>query len=202
MQARDFKALIALSMVLAGCERSGQHVESKASPMRSAANELSLRAPVAEAQEKIKRKDYQVYSAMGVGEYYPGIDQPIGKYVEGRYSSIMLEDTSDAIESDDHGVYVQAAERFASEFNREMISRMKELGLVPEPIEVHIGSDGFAIDGILYEGVDDVAKSIMKKTDDDTFRPIYVFDDDPKSDGAQKLFGRLVQSRYFNVLFK
>jgi hypothetical protein len=82
------------------------------------ANNLRARDPLAEAGRDFADGDLGVYSAMGVGEYWPGLeigqerlfDAERGKRVEG---------SSDVIEGGQKGAAVGAGLSFAKRYNQE-----------------------------------------------------------------------------------
>jgi hypothetical protein len=86
------------------------------------ATEFRQRSPVTEAESDYRAHDYRIYSAMGVGHYFPGLDLEVGRRIAREHGEIMLSGTSDALESRSHANYVGAATGFASTYNRRKAS--------------------------------------------------------------------------------
>ena len=75
-----------------------------------------------EAESDYRAHDYKIYSAMGVGHYYPGLNPDIGRRIAKEHGEKMLSGTSDALESSSHANYVGAATGFASAYNKRKAS--------------------------------------------------------------------------------
>ena len=86
------------------------------------ATEFRQRSPVTEAESDFRAHDYRIYSAMGVGHYFPGLDLEVGRRIAREHGEIMLSGTSDALDSRSHANYVWAATGFASTYNRRKAS--------------------------------------------------------------------------------
>lgn len=86
------------------------------------AAEFHQRSPIAEAESDYRAHDYRIYSAMGVGHYFPGLDHDVGSRMAREHGEIMLSGTSDALESRSHANYVGAATGFASAYNKRKAS--------------------------------------------------------------------------------
>lgn len=189
--------LIVLAASLFGCEQPSEQTKSKEFSFTSTSMDFSNRVPTAEAQEKIRLKDYKVYFAMGYAEYFPGIDSQTGEYVRGTYSSIEIEDTSDVIRDGEH-----EAIRFASKFNQAMVSGMSERGLLPEPIHMRLTPAGFAFNGETFRDPILVVEAIKSKAEGRSFVPIVVSNADMKSDEASQIYSALIEAGYRNIVFE
>lgn len=80
------------------------------------------RSAKAEAELDYRAHNYKIYSAMGVGHYYPGLDPDDGRRISIKHGEMMLSGTSDALESRSHANYVFAATGFASDYNKRKAS--------------------------------------------------------------------------------
>jgi hypothetical protein len=45
------------------------------------AADFRKRSPITEAESDYRAHNYKIYSAMGVGHYYPGLDHDVGKRI-------------------------------------------------------------------------------------------------------------------------
>lgn len=86
------------------------------------AADFRQRSPITEAESDYRAHDYRIYSAMGVGHYYPGLDPDVGTQIAKEHGEKMLSGTSDALESRSHANYVGAATKFASDYNKRKAS--------------------------------------------------------------------------------
>jgi len=86
------------------------------------AAEFRQRSPIAEAESDYRAHDYRIYSAMGVGHYFPGLDHDVGSRIAREHGEKMISGTSDALESRSHSNYVGAATGFASAYNKRKAS--------------------------------------------------------------------------------
>jgi hypothetical protein len=86
------------------------------------AAEFRQRSPITEAESDYRADDYRIYSAMGVGRYFPGLEYEVGSRIAKKYGEIMLPGTSDALESRSHANYVGVATEFASTYNKRKAS--------------------------------------------------------------------------------
>lgn len=94
---------------------------------RSSAKEFNRRDPVAEATENFRKREIYIFSAMGVGQYFPGLkDDRLAMRIAKKYGERPLGGTSDFIESDAHLHYVQAATKFASAYNLQIVKLLQE----------------------------------------------------------------------------
>ncbi len=93
---------------------------------RSLAAEYERRDPIAEAKANFGKGEIYVFAAMGFGRYYPGVESEVGERVEKTYGVKYLGSTSDAVESKAHLAYMQAAKKFASAYNREIVNLLSE----------------------------------------------------------------------------
>ena len=75
-----------------------------------------------EAESDYGAHDYKIYSAMGVGHYYPGLNPDAGRRIAAEHGEKMLSGTSDAPESRSQASYIGAATRFASDYNKRKAS--------------------------------------------------------------------------------
>lgn len=78
--------------------------------------------PVEDARASFERGDRRVFSAMGVGQYYPGLESAAGKRMEERHGVVHLPHTSDIIESKAHYQYISTATEYARSYNRKMLA--------------------------------------------------------------------------------
>ena len=86
------------------------------------AAEFRRRSPIAEAESDYRAHDFKIYSAMGVGRYFPGLDHEVGSRIARDHGEMMLLGTSDALEGRSHSNYVGAATMFASSYNKRKAS--------------------------------------------------------------------------------
>jgi len=86
------------------------------------ATEYSRRSPLAEAESDYGARDYEIYSAMGIGHYYPGLSHDQGKRIAAEHGEKMLPGTTDAPESRAQANYIGVATRFASTYNKRKAS--------------------------------------------------------------------------------
>lgn len=101
--------------------RATLSAESARSYLAKAA-EYQRRDPFAEAQENFRKGDIYIFSAMGVGRYFPGIeDHRIAERIEKKYGVKCLGGTSDAVKSKAHLAYMEAATKFASAYNKQTV---------------------------------------------------------------------------------
>ncbi len=77
---------------------------------------------MSEAESDYRAHNYKIYSAMGVGHYYPGLDPDVGERIAREHGEMMLSGTSDALEGRSHANYVFAATGFASDYNKQKAS--------------------------------------------------------------------------------
>lgn len=76
------------------------------------------RSPVTDAESDYRAHDYRIYFAMGVGRYFPGLDDDLGRKIANEHGAMMLPHTSDALESRSHVNYLRAAGGYASAYNK------------------------------------------------------------------------------------
>jgi hypothetical protein len=89
------------------------------------------RDPVADATKNHQDGTIYVFSAMGVGFYYPGIhDSATGDQLAKKHGVKHLPATSDVIESDLHWKYMEVATEYASKYNQ---TTLKLLGVPNKP---------------------------------------------------------------------
>ncbi len=80
------------------------------------------RSPMTEAEADYRANDYRIYSAMGVGHYYPGLKPDVGRRIAADHGERVLSGTSDAPGSRSQANYIGAATRFASDYNKRKAS--------------------------------------------------------------------------------
>ena len=83
--------------------------------------------PIADATNNHQKGTVYVIGAMGVGSYYPGIDQTRGDQIAKAHSAKWLPDTSDAIESDLHQKYIDAATSYAKQYNQTTVKLLDKV---------------------------------------------------------------------------
>lgn len=94
-----------------------------------AAEAFAARDAKAEARLDIAAGDFRVYGAMGMmGRYYPGLSQPEGRRIDRKFGCLLIPDTTDAVESEAHWEYIEAAVRHASDYNVELAKRLRATG--------------------------------------------------------------------------
>ena len=81
-------------------------------------NEFRIRKPIQEAEADCANRDFRVYSAMGVGLYFPGLDYESGQTLADEHGEIRIPYTTDAVESSEHSRYITTAVEFARSYNR------------------------------------------------------------------------------------
>lgn len=81
--------------------------------------------PAADAKQNLDAGKIYVLSAMGVGQFYPGIDHEVGQKIEAKYGVKHLKDTSDASTGDVHMKYLLAAQKYATAYNRKTAKLLK-----------------------------------------------------------------------------
>ena len=86
------------------------------------AADFRQRSPKSEAESNYRAHDNKIYSAMGVGRYYPGLSPNVGRRIAREHGEMMLSGTSDVMESRSHANYVGAATEFASAYNKRKAS--------------------------------------------------------------------------------
>jgi len=86
------------------------------------AADFRKRSAISEAESDYRAHNYKIYSAMGVGRYYPGLDTDVGERIAKKHGEMMLSGTSDALEGRSHANYVFAATGFASDYNKRKAS--------------------------------------------------------------------------------
>jgi hypothetical protein len=85
------------------------------------------RSPIAEAEKDFGAHDYKIYSAMGLGHYYPGLKPDVGQRIAKEYGEKMLSGTSDALVCRSQANYIDAATRFASDYNKRKASLIERI---------------------------------------------------------------------------
>ena len=108
-----------LVLTLSGCLAQEFHYSRQAA-------EFQRSTPAYDAHAHFERGDYAIYSAMGVGLYWPGLDPATGLRVSRRFSSRHLAGTSDIIGSGARQRYIEVAAAYASTYNREMLRLLKQ----------------------------------------------------------------------------
>lgn len=92
---------------------------------------FKARDAVADATKNHQDGNIYVISAMGVGQYYPGIsDHQLGDATAAKHGAKHLPATSDAVVSDLHMEYMNVATNYASKYNQ---TTLKLLGTPDKP---------------------------------------------------------------------
>lgn len=196
---RNLSCLLLLFGLL-GCDESVEHAEAEPPKMEELAKAFSARDPLKEARERISEERFQVYSAMGAAHYYPGIDILVGYYISWHYSSTMLDETSDAIESEEHEAYIEAASQFASAFNREMVSGMRDRGLIPRTSEIELVAEGWSAGDGFFETTPKLIDSISELSGGDRYWPIVIKYPSSEQKAVDELSSGLAAAGFSNVL--
>ena len=92
------------------------------------AKEYAAREPAGEAKRDFDQGSYEIYSAMGYGLYYPGLDFDVGEAVAKKFGVKHLSGTTDAIRSDDHREFILAAFHFGMQYNQVKMKLLKDSG--------------------------------------------------------------------------
>jgi len=85
------------------------------------AAEYRQRSPQAEAETDYRNGDYRLYTAMGVGKYYPGLDADVGAEIGAEHGERMIPGTTDAIRGKAHARFIDAATDFAGAYNKRKL---------------------------------------------------------------------------------
>ncbi len=89
---------------------------------------FKIHDPVVDAKSRVEVGDVFVLSAMGVGYYYPGISSDEGQKIEKKYSAKPIKDMFDVVKGDLHMAYMDAAAKYASFYNKEVLRLLREKG--------------------------------------------------------------------------
>ncbi|MGV3661985.1 MAG: hypothetical protein ACO1TE_17505 [Prosthecobacter sp.] len=87
--------------------------------------------PAADATQNFEKGTIHVFSAMGAGQYYPGLDHAIGTLIEKKHGVKDLKHMSDAVQGALHMQYMTAANVYAAEYNRTT-ARLLKLEVKPK----------------------------------------------------------------------
>lgn len=90
------------------------------------AKDYLQRSPLTEATSDFNAHDYKIFSAMGVGHYYPGLDPDVGRRISAAHGEKMLPGTTDAPESRSQDNYIGASTSFAAKYNKKKVSLIKQ----------------------------------------------------------------------------
>jgi hypothetical protein len=123
MTARSFirTALILVAMVAIGACSYRDY--------NRLAEDYQQRSPLTEAETDFSSGDYRIYSAMGVGHYYPGVDHDVGRRIAAAHGEKILSGTSDAPESRAQYKFIQASTNFAAQYNKRKVSLIQQHNL-------------------------------------------------------------------------
>ena len=91
--------------------------------------EFQRRSPKSEAEVDFAAGDYRIYSAMGAGHYYPGIDPAVGRRIAATHGEKMIEGTTDALEGGSQSRFVSASTSFAAHYNQQKVALVEKLPL-------------------------------------------------------------------------
>lgn len=92
---------------------------------------LSLENPKEDLTERIGRDDYRFIGLYGYAAYFPGLSEYDYRLVD-KHGALMLEGTSDFIESEKHQALIQKAKRYAEIYNIALLKRIKEYNVKPK----------------------------------------------------------------------
>lgn len=112
---------IAVALLIFGCAFEDQKYSELAA-------QYGASDPAGDARRNFQNRDFRIYSAMGVGQFYPGIDQQTGRRVEKNHGAVHLPYTSDVSESMPHYRYITAATDYARIYNRKMVALLNSKG--------------------------------------------------------------------------
>lgn len=117
-------AIVLLLVVInRGCA-NGEHLEGPSHQKSGRWNDwketkdYNNRNPIAEARRDFQVGDRGIYSALGYAKYYPGLDRSEAQTFP-PHQEKPIPKTSDAIESQAHRRYIEAATDFAERYNLE-----------------------------------------------------------------------------------
>ena len=131
MSTHRFALRVALVLTLTGCElvdKSGYY---------RAAMAYESKDGVADAQMNAQKRDFRIYSAMGYGRYFPGLEPDVGYPLSGRFGTRSLSiGTSDDVSSSGQSWYRDAATKYAGAYNREMVAILQSLGMLSSHLTV------------------------------------------------------------------
>lgn len=92
---------------------------------------LNLENPKQDLTEKIGRDDFRFIGLYGYTTYYPGINEEDLPLID-KYGALLLEGTSDFIESEKHKELIQKAKQYAETYNTALLSRIKKHNVKPQ----------------------------------------------------------------------
>lgn len=101
---------------------------SKGTNYRRLANEFASRNPDGEAKTDFDNGSFEIYSAMSLGLYYPGLDIEVGEAVVEKFGVKHLSGTTDAIQSNAHRDFNLEAFHFGSQYNRTKMKLLRDSG--------------------------------------------------------------------------
>jgi len=99
-----------------GCSEKGSKYADQIKALESA-------NVTAEVEDAVSKGDLRFVGVMGVGLIVPGVPDYYEKYAA-KYEVRVIENTSDAIESEEHRRLQEVAYRYAEEYNRLLITRL------------------------------------------------------------------------------
>ena len=99
---------------LSGCQNHQQPGEPRTAQWYERHN------PVVDANADFLQHDRRIYTAMGIGRYFPGMPNVTGASLEQHHGSRPLGGTTDVISSATEMRYIEAAVNYARVYNREM----------------------------------------------------------------------------------
>ena len=128
---RELKSLLIMGgmfgvLFFQGCVSN--HPVSGSMNYRRLANEFASRNPVGEAKNDFDNGSFEIYSAMSLGLYYPGLDIEVGEAVVEKFGVKHLSGTTDAIQSNAHRDFNLEAFHFGSQYNRTKMKLLRDSG--------------------------------------------------------------------------
>lgn len=109
--------LLSLFLVACACEIA------QAKPPTPAAWERVLKNPVSEAKAALARGDRRLLAVQGYSTTLPGVDDATFMATMDRGDFVIIDDTTDYIETQEQARFKERAEKYAAQYNRYIVEQ-------------------------------------------------------------------------------
>jgi len=103
---------------------------------------LNVQNPLIDLTERISIDDFRFISLYGFSMYFPGLPEN-EYYLATKYGSIMIQGTSDVIDSPYHESLIDLAKKYAETYNSALLNLLKEHNV--KPVEGYVPDEATAI---------------------------------------------------------
>jgi hypothetical protein len=109
---------------------NGYATDNKELTLRNELKILNIENPKQDLTARIGRDDFRFIGLYGYNNYFPGINENDSPLID-KYGALMLEGTSDSIESKEHNELIQKAKKYAEIYNTALLKRIREHNFKP-----------------------------------------------------------------------